>query len=85
VVPYRGTAPAMQDLVAGQIDLFFSVPVQLPLLRAGSNRQGSWGLVGVCLGFAWGLLGERDRQSPGDRWRAPPATLSMCHCSSEPL
>jgi len=38
LVPYRGTAPAMQDLVAGQIDLFFSLPVQLPLLRAGSIK-----------------------------------------------
>jgi tripartite-type tricarboxylate transporter receptor subunit TctC len=38
LVPYRGTAPAMQDLVAGQIDLFFNVPVQLPLLRAGSIK-----------------------------------------------
>ena len=28
----------MQDLVAGQIDLFFSLPVQLPLLRAGSIK-----------------------------------------------
>src|ERR1700722_3942118 len=31
LVPYRGTAPAMQDLVAGQIDLSFDLPVQLPL------------------------------------------------------
>jgi tripartite-type tricarboxylate transporter receptor subunit TctC len=38
LVPYRGTAPAMQDLVAGQIDLFFSLPIQLPLVRAGSIK-----------------------------------------------
>jgi tripartite-type tricarboxylate transporter receptor subunit TctC len=39
LVPYRGAAPAMQDLVAGQIDLFFSLPVQaLPLMRAESIR-----------------------------------------------
>jgi tripartite-type tricarboxylate transporter receptor subunit TctC len=35
-VPYRGAAPAMQDLVAGQIDLAFTVPVAaIPQARAG--------------------------------------------------
>jgi tripartite-type tricarboxylate transporter receptor subunit TctC len=38
MVPYRGTAPAMQDLVAGQIDLSFDLPVQLALARAGSIK-----------------------------------------------
>jgi len=38
LVPYRGTAPAMQDLVAGQIDLTFDLPTQLPLVRAGSIK-----------------------------------------------
>jgi tripartite-type tricarboxylate transporter receptor subunit TctC len=38
LIPYRGTAPAMQDLVAGQIDLSFDLPVQLPLMRAGSIK-----------------------------------------------
>jgi tripartite-type tricarboxylate transporter receptor subunit TctC len=35
LVPYRGGAPAMQDIVAGQIDLFFNPPSHLPLVRAG--------------------------------------------------
>jgi tripartite-type tricarboxylate transporter receptor subunit TctC len=38
MVPYRGVAPAMQDLLAGQIDLLFSGPEQLPLVRAGSIK-----------------------------------------------
>jgi tripartite-type tricarboxylate transporter receptor subunit TctC len=38
LVPYRGTAPTMQDLVAGQIDLSFNSPDQLPLVRAGSIK-----------------------------------------------
>jgi tripartite-type tricarboxylate transporter receptor subunit TctC len=38
LVPYRGGAPAMQDLMAGQIDLFFGTPDQLPLMRAGSIK-----------------------------------------------
>jgi tripartite-type tricarboxylate transporter receptor subunit TctC len=38
LVPYRGTAPAMQDLVAGHIDLFFDTAIQLPLVRAGSIK-----------------------------------------------
>jgi tripartite-type tricarboxylate transporter receptor subunit TctC len=38
VVPYRGVAPAIQDLVAGQIDLSFAPPDYLPLVRAGSIK-----------------------------------------------
>jgi tripartite-type tricarboxylate transporter receptor subunit TctC len=36
LVPYRGEALIMQDLVAGQIDLSFGTTVQLPLMHAGS-------------------------------------------------
>jgi tripartite-type tricarboxylate transporter receptor subunit TctC len=37
LVPYRGTAPALQDLVAGQIDLLFdSLRNPLPQVRGGS-------------------------------------------------
>jgi tripartite-type tricarboxylate transporter receptor subunit TctC len=39
LVPYRGLAPAMQDLMAGQIDLIFDSPVSsLPQIRAGSVK-----------------------------------------------
>jgi tripartite-type tricarboxylate transporter receptor subunit TctC len=38
LIPYRGTAPGMQDLAAGQIDLYFTTPLQLPLVRAGSIK-----------------------------------------------
>ena len=38
LVPYRGFAPAYQDLAAGQIDLLFGAPDQLALVRAGSLR-----------------------------------------------
>jgi tripartite-type tricarboxylate transporter receptor subunit TctC len=37
-VPYRGSAPAMTDLIAGQIDLFFDGTVPLTLVRAGSIK-----------------------------------------------
>jgi tripartite-type tricarboxylate transporter receptor subunit TctC len=37
-VPYRGTSPAVQDLVAGHIDLACIAPDQLPLVRAGSIK-----------------------------------------------
>ena len=38
-VPYRGAAPAMQDLVAGHIDMMFeSAPVSLPQIRAGAIK-----------------------------------------------
>jgi tripartite-type tricarboxylate transporter receptor subunit TctC len=38
LVPYRGTAPARQDLAAGQIDLLFDQPDALTLVRAGSLK-----------------------------------------------
>jgi tripartite-type tricarboxylate transporter receptor subunit TctC len=38
-VPYRGEAPAVQDLVAGQIDLVFASPLlPLPQVRAGQIK-----------------------------------------------
>jgi tripartite-type tricarboxylate transporter receptor subunit TctC len=38
-VPYRGTAPAMQDLVAGQIDMMISDPVtSMPQARGGNIK-----------------------------------------------
>jgi tripartite-type tricarboxylate transporter receptor subunit TctC len=38
-VPYRGAAPAMQDLVAGQIDMMIEgVLVSLPQIRAGTIK-----------------------------------------------
>lgn len=38
-VPYRGLAPAMQDLAAGQIDLVLPPPdIALPLVRAGKIK-----------------------------------------------
>jgi tripartite-type tricarboxylate transporter receptor subunit TctC len=38
-VPYRGSAPAMQDLVSGQIDMMVDAPVViLPQLRAGTVK-----------------------------------------------
>jgi tripartite-type tricarboxylate transporter receptor subunit TctC len=39
LVPYRGAAPAMQDLIAGQIDLMFDqVSNALPQVRAGNIK-----------------------------------------------
>jgi tripartite-type tricarboxylate transporter receptor subunit TctC len=38
LVPYRGSAPGMQDLVAGQIDLYFTTPAELALVRSGSVK-----------------------------------------------
>jgi tripartite-type tricarboxylate transporter receptor subunit TctC len=37
-VPYRGGAPAMQDLLAGQIDLMWSTGIYLPQAHAGSIK-----------------------------------------------
>lgn len=38
-IPYKGTAPAMTDLIAGNIDVLFdSVPVVLPQIQSGKIR-----------------------------------------------
>ncbi len=38
-VPYRGAAPALTDLVGGQVQMMFGdVPVMLPQIRAGAVR-----------------------------------------------
>jgi tripartite-type tricarboxylate transporter receptor subunit TctC len=38
IVPYRGSAPALQDLLAGQIDLSFDGALQLSQVRAGNIK-----------------------------------------------
>ena len=38
VVPYRGLAPAIQDVIASHIDLCFGTPDQLSFARAGSVK-----------------------------------------------
>src|SRR5262249_50781113 len=37
-VPYRGIAPALQDLVAGRIDLIFADTSAIPQVRAGKHQ-----------------------------------------------
>jgi tripartite-type tricarboxylate transporter receptor subunit TctC len=38
-VPYRGSAPALTDLIAGHVQVMFdAVPASLPLARSGSLR-----------------------------------------------
>ena len=38
-IPYRGSAPSLQDLVGGQIDMMFdNLPAALPLINAGQVR-----------------------------------------------
>jgi tripartite-type tricarboxylate transporter receptor subunit TctC len=38
-VPYRGSGPAIQDMLGGQIDMLFASPiVSLPLIRAGQIK-----------------------------------------------
>ena len=43
-IPYRGTAPALNDLVAGHVDVFFdNISQSLPQHRGGSLK-----IIGVC-------------------------------------
>lgn len=47
-VPYRGTAPALTDLVAGTVDIFFSDASALPMVQQGTLR-----LLGVTTAVPW--------------------------------
>jgi tripartite-type tricarboxylate transporter receptor subunit TctC len=38
LVPYRGAGPAIQDLIAGQIDIYLGTRIWLSLVRAGSVK-----------------------------------------------
>jgi tripartite-type tricarboxylate transporter receptor subunit TctC len=69
-VPYRGSAPAMQDLVAGQIDMMIDAPVViLPQLRAGTIK-------------AFALLAERRLAQAADVPTADEAGLPEFHLSN---
>jgi ABC-type amino acid transport substrate-binding protein len=51
VVPYRGNAPAMQDLVGGQIDMMVADPVTgVPQVRGGSAATDYSGVSFTCRG-----------------------------------
>jgi tripartite-type tricarboxylate transporter receptor subunit TctC len=42
-IPYKGTAPAMQDLIAGNVQLMFdAISTSLPNIRAGLIRPIAW-------------------------------------------
>ena len=69
-VPYRGSAPAMQDLVAGQIDMMIDAPVMiLPQLRAGTIK-------------AFALLAERRLAQAAEVPTADEAGLPGLHLSN---
>ena len=38
-IPYRGAAPALQDLLAGQIDYYFDPGISFPHVRAGKLKM----------------------------------------------
>ena len=53
-VPYGGSAPAMNDLVAGHIQMLFSDPLPAPpQIRAGNVRA-----LGVSSGTRWDIMPE---------------------------
>ena len=69
VVPYRGNAPAMQDLVAGQIDLMIADPVTgVPQARGGTIK-------------AYGVTAKRRLGSAPDMPTVDEAGLSGYHVS----
>ena len=69
-VPYRGNAPAMQDLVAGQIDLMIADPITaMPQVRGGTIK-----IYGV-------TANTRLSSAPESRpWTRPDCPDSMSRC-----
>src|SRR5262245_5318817 len=64
-VPYRGGAPAIQDLVAGHVDLKFDpAAVSLPQVRSGQRSRYSAAPQGVPCGCADDLASCKARSSP---------------------
>ena len=67
-VPYKGSAPALNDVVAGHVPMLFSDPVpSLPLIRAGKVRA---------LGVTTAPARRRRRRSRRSRNPACPASTS---------
>ena len=55
LVPYRGGAPVMQDLIAGQIDMFCAEASQtLSFLRSGAMKAVRGHVQGTLAGRARG-------------------------------
>jgi len=51
-VPYRGSAPALTDLIAGHVQVMFdAMPASLPLIRSGALRP-----LAVTTAARWGAL-----------------------------
>ena len=80
-VPYKGSAPAMTDLVAGRLQLYFdNLPGVLPQLREGraraiavaGARRADW------RGFSSGTCGIRSLRS-----RASASTSMRLHLAKE--
>jgi tripartite-type tricarboxylate transporter receptor subunit TctC len=76
-VPYRGSAPALQGLLAGDVDLMFdNLSVSLPLVEAG-NLKLLWPHPSACRRFPMCRRSQRrcrdSRRLPGTRsWRHRP-------------
>ena len=72
-VPYRGAAPAMQDLLAGQIHMMFdNIPGTLAQARAGKVRAARRHLGQAHAGRARDAGDRRDAARHGHRCRGPP-------------
>ena len=87
-VPYKGAAPAMTALMAGEVDMMFNgLPAALPQIRAGKVRALAVGgekptplLPGVptvqSAGFDFNTEGWYGVVAPG---RTPPAVIDALH------
>ena len=69
-VPYRGAQPALTDVIAGHVDMFFDTPTtSMPLFRDGKLK-----ILGVAdLQRAGGAAGGSDHRRGG------PARLPLDH------
>jgi hypothetical protein len=72
LVPYRGAAPAMQDLIAGQIDLMFDPAVNsLPHVRGGNIKAQAQCRCRGCPGSMAPATHRRPSASMRTHWHQP--------------
>jgi tripartite-type tricarboxylate transporter receptor subunit TctC len=79
-VPYRGAAPALQDLMGGRIDLLFDhLPNALPQVREGKVRAFAV-TANTCSPTAPDIPTVDEAGLPGRGWRALTPARASYRC-----
>ncbi|NCY25373.1 MAG: tripartite tricarboxylate transporter substrate binding protein [Alphaproteobacteria bacterium] len=79
-VPYRGTGPALNDLAARVVDVYYGDPATLALISSGQARA-----MAVTSAQRWSLLPDTPAVKTGMGWPRQWARRSQCWRRSPPL